>query len=53
MPTQGSLGLEEFGRVEHLGAEAKEPDKQQSIDVADGHSLRRSASYYIELMSKD
>ena len=53
MPMQYGLGLEDFERIEHFGGEAKEPDKQQSIDVGDGHSLRRSASYYIELMSKD
>jgi len=53
MPTQDGLGLEDFERVECLGEDAIESDKQQSIDVADGHALRRSVSQYIELMSKD
>ena len=53
MPTQDGLGLEDLERVERLGGEVKEPDKQQSIDVADGHPLRRFAPQYIELMSKD
>src|SRR5262249_27942285 len=53
MPTQDGLGLEDFERVECLGEDAIESDKQQSIDVADGNALRRSVSQYIELMSKD
>lgn len=43
MPTQDRLGLDDFEPVDHFGGEAIEPDKQQSIDVADGHSLRRFA----------
>jgi hypothetical protein len=40
MPTQDRLELEDFERVDHFGGEAIVSDKQQSIDVADGHSLR-------------
>src|ERR1700758_922723 len=41
MPTDYCLRLEDFQRVEHLGRQAIEPAKQQAIDVADGHPLRR------------
>ena len=40
MPTQDRLGLEDFECIEHFWEETIEPDKQQSIDVTDGHSLR-------------
>jgi hypothetical protein len=39
MPTQYRLRLEDFQHLQHFGEKAIEPDKQQSIDVAEGHSL--------------
>lgn len=42
MPTHDRLRLKDFQRLQHFGGEAIEPNKQQSIDVAEGHSRFRS-----------
>jgi hypothetical protein len=43
----------DFQRIEQLGSQTIEPGKHQAINVAESHSLGRSAMQHIELVSKE
>src|SRR5271169_5242808 len=53
VPTDHRLRLEDFKRIEHLRSQTIEPGKYQAINVAESHSLGRSAMQHIELVSKE
>src|SRR5208337_4572377 len=53
VPTDHRLRLEDFQRIEHLRGQTIEPGKHQAINVAESHSLGRSAMQHIELVSKE
>src|SRR5271156_3096840 len=53
VPTDHRLRLEGFQRIEHFRSQTIEPGKHQAINVAESHSLGRSAMQHIELVSKE
>src|SRR5271155_5066411 len=53
VPTDHRLRLEDFQRIEHLRSQTIEPGEHQAINVAESHSLGRSAMQHIELVSKE
>ena len=53
MPADHRLRLDDFQRVQHLRSQTIQPGKHQPINVAESHSLRRSAPQHIELVPKN
>ena len=50
MPTDYRLRLDDFERVEHARAEAIEPGKDQTVNIAERHTFRPLALQHIQLM---
>ena len=53
LPCEREGRLEDFPRIEQLRSQTMEPGKHQAINVAESHSLGRSAMQHIELVSKE
>jgi hypothetical protein len=50
VPTDYRLRLDDFERVEHARAEAIEPGKDQTVNIAERHTFRPLALQHIQLM---
>ena len=52
MPADHGLRPDDLQSVQHAGCEPIQPGKYQTVDAAEGQSLRRFTSQHVELMTK-
>src|SRR6202140_6021548 len=52
MPADHGLRPDDLQSVQHAGCQPIQPGKYQTVDAAEGWSLRRFTSQHVELMTK-